>query len=245
MERLQVFAARLAPWARMALVNQRQLVAKIKANPIPQWRPGGLPPAIQRTKSVSSGVKIGRNEPCSCGSGKSLRSAAVDWPNSCAVRTSQITNHPTGGRVQSSFETNTPSTWKLVDKRSRKRLVPSALLDHAKPGSPTAFASISNDDTTKKATIGCYAITGRPCPANGWWRSEEPQALEGTRWFAKGSLLPAATFNIPSGVFGTSTDAPKVIQRRAKWRLVRLAHAPEVNRNAEGDPGPTTGLPTG
>lgn len=73
MERLQPYAAGLAPPARMSLANQRQLIAQIKANPIPQWRPGGCPLAIQRSKPISTGVKIGRNEPCPCGSGKKFK----------------------------------------------------------------------------------------------------------------------------------------------------------------------------
>lgn len=73
MERLQVYAAGLAPEARMTLANQCQLVAEIKANPIPHWCPDERPLAIQRSKSISSGVKIGRNDPCSCGSGKKFK----------------------------------------------------------------------------------------------------------------------------------------------------------------------------
>jgi len=73
MEQLQAYAAGLAPAARMTLANQRQLVAEIKADPIPHWHPEERPLAIQRSKLVSSGVKIGRNDPCSCGSGKKFK----------------------------------------------------------------------------------------------------------------------------------------------------------------------------
>jgi hypothetical protein len=73
MERLQPYAAGLAPLARMTLANQRQLISEIKANPIPQWRPGVRPLAIQRVKPTLAGAKIGRNEPCPCGSGKKFK----------------------------------------------------------------------------------------------------------------------------------------------------------------------------
>ncbi|PKB13819.1 SEC-C metal-binding domain-containing protein [Janthinobacterium sp. 64] len=73
MERLQVYAAGLAPQARLVLMRQRELVAEIKANPIPQRRQGGRNPAIQKSTPISSGVKIGRNDPCSCGSGKKFK----------------------------------------------------------------------------------------------------------------------------------------------------------------------------
>lgn len=73
MERLQAYEAGLMPEARMTLANQRQLIAEIKTNPIPQWRPGEHPLAIQRSRPISAGVKIGRNEPCPCGSGKKFK----------------------------------------------------------------------------------------------------------------------------------------------------------------------------
>jgi hypothetical protein len=73
---------------------------------------------------------------------------------------------------------------------------------------------------------GAYAKTGEPCPASGWWRCEESQALDGTRWFAQGSLLPAATFKVSAGAFGRGSGVPAVIQRRSSWKLVRIAQSP-------------------
>lgn len=149
-------------------------------------------------------------------------------------------------RVQASFETKHPSTWKLVDKRSRERLAPSVPLDQAKSGSLAARPSHASDDTAEQLAPGRYATTGSPCPASGWWRSEDSQALDGTRWFARGDLLPAATFAVPQGVFGTAADAPKAVQRRAKWQLMRLAQAPEATVGSDDAhglmPGPA-GLP--
>jgi hypothetical protein len=66
-------------------------------------------------------------------------------------------------------------------------------------------------------------MTGSACPASGWWRCEEPRALDGTRWFAQGSRLPAATFAIPPGVFGTATGKMKAVHRQGTWQLMRLA----------------------
>ncbi|GKS73281.1 hypothetical protein AVME950_00315 [Acidovorax sp. SUPP950] len=73
MERLQVYEAALPPQARMTLANQRQLIAQIKANPLPQWRPGARPLPLRQGTSTSTGGKIGRNEPCPCGSGKKFK----------------------------------------------------------------------------------------------------------------------------------------------------------------------------
>jgi hypothetical protein len=82
--------------------------------------------------------------------------------------------------------------------------------------------------------VGSFAATGLPCPASGWWRCEDPRALDGTRWFASGSLLPSATFAVPAGAFGRSAHSPRSIERRGAWRLVRLADAPrEVGSDGE------------
>jgi hypothetical protein len=74
--------------------------------------------------------------------------------------------------------------------------------------------------------------TGEACPASGWWRCEEPHALDGARWFARGGLLPTATFQVPTGVFGKSAG-PEVIQRRSVWQLVRHAQSPALTQAAQ------------
>jgi hypothetical protein len=142
--------------------------------------------------------------------------------------------------VQSSFESKTRTVWKMVDRRSRERIAPSLGLAQAKPGSPGALAAMTNQGAAEKAAIGSYVTTGSPCLASGWWRCEDSQALDGTRWFAEGSLLPAATFAVPPGVIGKSAAAPKVIQRRGRWVLVRLAQAPKPIGNPGEAHGPTT-----
>lgn len=126
--------------------------------------------------------------------------------------------------IQPSFESRMPTSWKLVDKRSRKRIKAAVPLAQAGPMSPDA--AVSDGTVAHHASVGAYAATGVPCPASGWWRCEESQALDGTRWFAHGSLLPAATFTVPPGVLGKASSGPRSIQRRASWRLVRLAPSP-------------------
>jgi hypothetical protein len=127
--------------------------------------------------------------------------------------------------LQPSFESKAPTAWKLVDKRNRNRGA-HPLLDQAKVVAPTVLAAAA--DT--QPSIGSYLTTGSPCPASGWWRCEDSHALDGTRWFAQGSLLPAATFAVPRGAFAKSARVPKTIQRRGRWQLVRLAAAPEPTR---------------
>jgi hypothetical protein len=129
-------------------------------------------------------------------------------------------------RLQPSYEAKAPTSWKLVDKRSRNRVAPSVPLAQAVAAQGAIPKRAGAGTEESQAAVGTYATTGKACPASGWWRCEEPSALDGTRWFAKGSLLPAATFAVPPGVFGKSSGAPKAIQRRGTWQLVRLAEAP-------------------
>lgn len=143
--------------------------------------------------------------------------------------------------VQPSFESKNPTFWKLVDKRVQKRL-PSPL-PLALPATPAAMAIAGSGvgvSEQHQVSLGSFAATGAPCPASGWWRCEQSHALDGTRWFARGSLLPPATFAVPPGVFGGSTNAPKSIRRRGEWRLVRLADAQE-----QTDPEPSGQRTTG
>lgn len=130
--------------------------------------------------------------------------------------------------VQPNFESKNPTFWKLVDKRFQKRLPPPLPL--ALPVTPATAAFPGSGVSVSEhehVSVGAFAVTGAPCPASGWWRCEQAQALDGTRWFAQGTLLPSATFAVPAGVFGGSTSAPKSILRRGEWRLVRLADTVE------------------
>lgn len=143
--------------------------------------------------------------------------------------------------LQPSIEPSQPTTWRLVDKRLRPRTP--ALVSLAPPGPVGSVASPSGD-AAQTVALGACARTGDPCPASGWWRCGETNALDGTRWFPRGSALPAATFQVPVGVFGRSAG-PEVIQRRSTWQLMRHAEAESVALPAGGapatpPPGPST-----
>ena len=130
--------------------------------------------------------------------------------------------------MQSSYESKNPTSWKLVDHRARKRLPPRLPLAKAStPAGTTVAVGESLSVGNANVAIGSYFSTGVPCPASGWWRCEESHALDGTRWFAQGSLLPPATFTVAPGIFGHSASAPQAIQRRSAWRLMRLADVAE------------------
>jgi hypothetical protein len=142
-------------------------------------------------------------------------------------------------RMQPSYESKNQTSWKLVDKRNRKRVplpVPLA------PATPLAAANVTAAGAgpgvmeQQGVPIGSFAATGAPCPASGWWRCEDPRALDGTRWFARGSLLPSATFAVPAAAFGRSANSVRSIERRGAWRLVRLADAPrQASSGSDGE----------
>jgi hypothetical protein len=81
-----------------------------------------------------------------------------------------------------------------------------------------------NGHACAMAAADKFAGTGAPCPASGWWRCEDTDALDGTRWFAHGELLPPATFQIPGTRFSASASASTdIFRRRSRWQLVRPA----------------------
>ncbi|WP_198115303.1 T6SS immunity protein Tli4 family protein [Massilia rhizosphaerae] len=126
--------------------------------------------------------------------------------------------------LQPSIEPSQLTTWKLVDKRLRPRTP--TLVALASPG-PVMVIADAPADAGPAVALGTNVRTGEVCPASGWWRCGEAHALDGTRWFPRGSTLPAATFQIPAGMFGRSAG-PEVIQRRSTWQLMRLAEAEGV-----------------
>jgi hypothetical protein len=137
--------------------------------------------------------------------------------------------------LQPSYESDRPTAWKLVDKRVHTRtsgpvpLEPAIFAARADATTPAEGAPPAEAVT---ADVGTYVKTGVACPASGWWRCEESHALDGTRWFARGSLLPAATFKVPPGAFGRAMRHPDLIQRRSTWQLVRYAQAPAPGADA-------------
>lgn len=148
--------------------------------------------------------------------------------------------------LQPSFESKNPTSWKLVDKREQKRLPPPLPLVPALPvaGTGTTIGGSGQGRIEEQGVpVGSFAATGLPCPASGWWRCEESAALDGTRWFARGSLLPPATFAVAMGGFGRSANTPRAIQRRGSWRLVRLADAPDQSLPASNTADSGSALP--
>lgn len=124
--------------------------------------------------------------------------------------------------LQRSYASSEPTAWTLMDRRSKVRVQPGFTLAPAVTQSgmaaiPTAGIS------AEPAGNGAFATTGASCPASGWWQCQDSDALDGTRWFAQGALLPAATFKLAQRIPMSRVTA--LFQRRSSWKLVRSATA--------------------
>lgn len=179
------------------------------------------------------------------GSGVDVQGGAVQWvrkgdrmPQALLLPRQTLWQKLRG--LQPSIEPSQPTTWRLVDKRLRPRAP--TLVALAPPG-PASAATEGAADPAPAVALGTNVKTGEVCPASGWWRCGETHALDGTRWFPRGSTLPAATFQVPVGMFGRSAG-PEVIQRRSTWQLMRLAEAERVALLADsGQEGQPDGAP--
>jgi hypothetical protein len=136
-------------------------------------------------------------------------------------------------RIQPSMESARPTAWTLVDKRLHPR--PANVVALAPIVMPASGLELAVDEG-RPVPLGSHGRTGEACPASGWWRCEDVHALDGTRWFARGALLPAATFQVPAAAFGKSAG-PEVIQRRSAWQLVRHAESPGAGRDGQAPAG--------
>jgi hypothetical protein len=140
--------------------------------------------------------------------------------------------------LQPSYESRSPTRWRLADKRHRPRapvqIMPApAETGLAIPGHASSLAPVLAPDLAPviapdlayglapdpdlmphgDALIGSVAQSSAACPASGWWRCDNDDALDGTRWFAAGSQLPRASF-------------AQRVRRHSSWTLVRLASEP-------------------
>jgi len=146
--------------------------------------------------------------------------------------------------LQSSYEVETRTSWKLVDKRERERSNPALPLAQATftarvGGNQLNGSMLPSAEAEASVATGCITRTGLQCPASGWWRCQESHALDGTRWFAAGSLLPAATFEVPSAAFGRRFGRTQTIQRRSVWQLMRRSDNPDPPPGpSQDDPAP-------
>jgi len=203
-----------------------------KSDSPPQADPPPEPPAPNLGALATAGEVCPHSGWWKCregGPGVDVRGGAVQWirkgdrmPQALLLPRQTLWQKLRG--LQPSIEPSQLTTWKLVDKRMRPRTP--TLVALAPPG-PVSAAADTAADGGQAVAVGTNVRTGEVCPASGWWRCGETHALDGTRWFPRGSTLPAATFQVPVGMFGRSAG-PEVIQRRSTWQLMRQAEAEGV-----------------
>lgn len=124
--------------------------------------------------------------------------------------------------LQPSYETTTPTSWRLADKRVQDRRRSNVGLAEPTP------AALALHSETAMAAPGSIARSGEACPASGWWRCLDAQALDETRWFARGVALPPATYRLTGGGVKRRAGNAQLIARQAGWQLMRLAGAAAV-----------------
>ncbi|MEM8514255.1 hypothetical protein RCH14_003592 [Massilia sp. MP_M2] len=156
--------------------------------------------------------------------------------------------------LQPSYESRSPTRWRLADKRHRARapvpaapaiaafvpaihghlpdfpavpasdLPPDLAPEVVPPFAPDLAPALASNQAPNLARdaasmshvdvpLGSLTPSGAICPASGWWRCEDSEALDGTRWFAAGSLLPRASL-------------AQRVRRHTRWTLMRLASLP-------------------
>lgn len=124
--------------------------------------------------------------------------------------------------VQSSYEARTPTGWRLADKRVHGRRLPAAGLAEA----VTVATAAPTGANVALAAPGRTLRSAEVCPASGWWRCVDEEALDGTRWFAHGAVLPPATYCFSKGGNAKLGQQGQLVARQSGWQLMRLAVSP-------------------
>jgi hypothetical protein len=215
-----------------------KIASSIRVRPISTAAPkqGETPPSPKPGDSASAGdicpetgwweCKDGGNGAGVAGGQRQFLKKGERMPQALLLEPQTLWDKLRG--VQASYQRDQPTGWTLIDRRSRKRLAPAVQLAAAGPANGT-IAMHGNGQVGPAAETGSFAVTGIPCPASGWWRCEDTSAMDGTRWFVRGDLLPPATFHLPNAQIPLNRTA-KVVQRRSRWQLVRQVddHGGEV-----------------
>lgn len=116
---------------------------------------------------------------------------------------------------------NIPTPWKLVSRRQSPRSLSG--VTRTRPASGPADGGAGLPDARHDLSLmpGTIAESGMACPASGWWRCADAQALDGTRWFGRGQILPVATLPQRLSLLERFKSTPTVASRNAAWIFVR------------------------
>lgn len=146
------------------------------------------------------------------------------------------------------FTSAIPSSWKLVDRRRAARNPSPTFLAQALP--PVEVPGHSQDaPANPEAVAGAPVTSDLACPASGWWECTETKALDGTRWFARGHIMPPATVPVAVSLVEKMKGTPEFARVTANWRLVRVAEgvptipgtSPQPSEPDDSEKNPSTG----
>ena len=126
--------------------------------------------------------------------------------------------------LQPSYEAQTPTSWRLADKRIHGRRSPAAGLAQPVTIAVAVAPAPGNDNTP--AVPGRTLRSAALCPASGWWRCVDELALDGTRWFARGTAFPPATYRFSTGGGHRTAQPDQLVVRQSGWELMRITEAP-------------------
>lgn len=123
------------------------------------------------------------------------------------------------------FTSSIPSSWKLADRRKAERNPSSAFLAGALPPTEASMDDGQASPHNPAVVEGAQVMSTVPCPASGWWECMETKALDGTRWFSRGHLMPPATMPVSVSLIDKIKGRSEFARVKASWRLVRTANA--------------------
>lgn len=127
---------------------------------------------------------------------------------------------------QVTFQRSSPTQWQLANYRRFSRNASTVALAQAAVASSggagmTPSSLQASASGAEAAPVGTRADTGTPCSASGWWRCADSGAVDGTRWFGRGTLLPVATYRSERSWLDKIKGLPEMRRRRGVWQLVR------------------------
>ncbi len=126
---------------------------------------------------------------------------------------------------QPTFTSKIPSSWKLVSRRQSPRSASAAAPRQASIVPIDEGAGVPDAQHDVALLPGAIAGSGMTCPASGWWRCVDALALDSTRWFERGQILPMATIRQQLSLLERLNGMPDVRNQPAAWEFVRHADA--------------------
>lgn len=136
---------------------------------------------------------------------------------------------------QPTFTSKMPSSWKLVNRRQSPRSASAAALPQAAIVPVAEGAGLPPAQHDAALLPGAIRESGMTCPASGWWRCVDVLALDSTRWFARGQIVPMATLRQELSWLERRNGMADVTSQPAAWEFVR--HADRANDSEEQESG--------